>query len=777
MLSFLIKKKRLPDFSHFPISTYSLNFSLSQISPGVDNIRHDVYLSPSFCEAAEKIIPQIIARHIELNEFFRIDRPTIWTQKIADFKMCYRQLIEDAVYKSKLENNPQIDTLAQTAVMKMLVAQVRDQFEKTTTKIKNIIRKDELTDRRRAGGQSKVRDSLSNILQNKDVFLRKVGMQLFSILAEVNQGEIKTIREANFGVDKLLPDDILENPIFHARNPYHDAFLIDEYDIIFGRRLEDPDKYDSLIQMLQKLFRRVSEQSNFSGELANTPPEEDAESPEDAVNIDSYLKHIDNMDMLLNCFGTLEKIQKSKKQASGDLDLRNLKVLAADQKIVLKGFYKAFKKARLIDRISASYEMRPVYRLYCPPLVPQQILLFMIESKSRKIVKTRLKQLKKISHKSFSLKPLKKQIKKLELLRPVDKKKYLIRFLKGMARFHRDIENYKVISESMDRINLAKDGKILNLSKANNTLYEFLLPSEKQDDEKPIINHVIVKADVRGSTDITHQMKKKGLNPASFFSLNFFNPISEILKDYGAVKVFIEGDAIILAIFEREKTPEGWYGVARACGIAMNMLFIIKRYNEKSKKNRLPILELGIGINYLDSSPTFLFDGDRQVMISSAINIADRQSSCSKPLRRAFAQKKPDFNLFVYQTASEEAIQKTSDDIFMRYNVNGIELNSEGFTKLSQEINLTTIQADIPDLKRKNITLHTGKFPLTSGKFQRLVIREARIHQLDPGTLSPIKPTDRKYYEVCTHPSVYRHVRKKLKFTHPQHRSGLKQTG
>jgi len=776
MFSFLSKKSGPPGFNQFPLSKYYLNFSLDQIVPGVDNVRHDVHLSPSFCEIADIIVPQLIARNVELNEFFPIDKPAIWSKKMANFKLHYRQVIEEAVYKSKLDNNPQIDYLGQIAVMKMLITGIHEQFDKTTAKIKNIIRKDKLTDRHQSKSTAKIKESLSNVLQNKDLFLRKVGLQLFSLMSEINKGEIKTIREANFGVDRLLPDDILENPIFHTQNPYLDALLIDEYDIIFGRRLEDPDNYDNLIHLLEGLLRKISER-NTSKVKTKKKAASQIEVHKDKADIDKYLKQIDNIDTLLNYLGTQEKIHKIKKQASGAVDIRSMKTLASDQKAILKEFYRAFKKARLIQRISASYEMRSVYQIYCPPLVPQQILLYMIESRSRRTVKSRLKQVKKIYHRSFSLTPLKKQIKKLELLRPIDKKKYLIRFLKGIAHYHRDIENYKVISESMDRINLATDGKILNLSRANNTLYEYLLSDEKQEDEKPIINHVVIKADVRGSTDITHQMKKRGLNPASFFSLNFFNPISEILKDYGAMKVFIEGDAIILAIFEKEKTPEGWYAVARACGIAMNMLFIINRYNEKSKKNHLPILELGIGINYLDSSPTFLFDGDQRIMISSAINIADRQSSCSKSLRKALALKNPVFNLYVYQTATEEAIRNTSDDIFMRYNVNGIELNPDGFEKLSHEINLTTVRLAIPELKRKNIKLHTGKFPLTTGRFQRLVIRESRIRQLHADTLQSAKATDRKYFEVCTHPVVYKHVRKKMELNQLQHRSGLKQTG
>ncbi len=759
MFFFIKKKIANADFHRFPLSPYALNLSLDQLIPGVDNVRHDVCLSPAFCEAADKIVPQIIARNVELYKFSRIDKPVVWAQKVTDFKLLYSQLMEDAVYKSKQENNPQIDFLAQIAIMKMLITYMRDQFKVTITNIKNLIRKDQQTDRHLTEDTVKRQESISIVLQNKDVFLRKMGQELFSLLSDVNKNKLKAIREANFGAENLLPDDILENPIFHSMNHYHDALLLDEYDIILGRRFEDPDNYDNLIKLLEGLFFEIVGNHPQSEQTEEDPAIGGSDRPSRPTNIAIYLKQTDNIDDLLDYYDTLEKIKKSKKQPSDDVDIAQLKNLAAKQKIFLKDFFKAFKKARLIQRISASYEMRAVYRIYCSPLVPRQILLFMIDPKSRKPIITRLKQLRKIYHKPFPLGPLKKQVKKLEFLRVKKRKQYLIRFLKGITRYHRDIENHKVINEAMDRINLTTDDKTLHLSKVNNTLYEFLLPSEKREREKPILNHVVIKADVRGSTDITQQMIKRGLNPASYFSLNFFNPISETLKDYGAVKVFIEGDAIILAIFEREKTPEGWYIVARACGIAINMLFIIKHYNEKSKKNQLPILELGIGINYLDSPPTFLFDGKQRIMISSAINLADRQSGCSKPLRRILSKKKHAFNLYVYQAASEEDSLKTADDIFVRYNVNGIELNPEGFKKLSREINLTTFRADIPELNQKNIKLHTGKFPLTTGRFQRLVIRESKIRQVHPDTFASLKPTSRSYFEVCTHPAVYKHVR------------------
>jgi len=46
--------------------------------------------------------------------------------------------------------------------------------------------------------------------------------------------------------------------------------------------------------------------------------------------------------------------------------------------------------------------------------------------------------------------------------------------------------------------------------------------------------------------------------------LNFYDPVNKLLAKYGAIKVFLEGDAIILAILEREGGP-GLASAALAC--------------------------------------------------------------------------------------------------------------------------------------------------------------------------------------------------------------------
>src|SRR5215472_17976645 len=119
----------------------------------------------------------------------------------------------------------------------------------------------------------------------------------------------------------------------------------------------------------------------------------------------------------------------------------------------------------------------------------------------------------------------------------------------------------------MDKINVIGSQRLSELSKLNGTLYDLLLAEEgKTAGDKPMLRHVIVKADVRDSSRVTRSLVERAMNPASYFSLNFYDPVNKLLAKYGATKVFVEGDAIILALLEREGEPA--LSVSQACVLA-----------------------------------------------------------------------------------------------------------------------------------------------------------------------------------------------------------------
>jgi hypothetical protein len=760
------------DFKGLPLKAYSVKFSLDRLTPGVDNIRHDVLLSPDFCKSISKLVYQLFLKHAKAKKILNIDPTTSLVTERDEFRYLCRDVWHAAINQAKSASEIQIDLLAQIAIVKKLAREIPCQYNTLIENFTNNARRHEIASSEGLNSYIKTKEKLSEIQQNKKSIFLNVAQELFGYLIEVQHENITEMRESILGPETVLPYNVFSNPIIHVENPFEDLFMMDEY-VLIGHRFEDPDSYENLLLLIRSLLRKILlkiflADSSIAGGSMNQEKikqkvygklgkyYQDARYDE----IDIWLNHVDNIDLLLNSFKSRERYNSLKKQKKTQKDVENLKKLSKNQEKLLNIFYKKFNKAGLMKRITAFYEMKSVYLEYCPPLVPHQVLQYLIHPKQRKNIAGQLSRLKGFYGKSFSLIPLKKKIADLRKITVQEKKKYLIRFLNDFARYHRDFQNFLMLRDAMDSVNIVSEQKIIDLSRENNILYEFLLPDEQPPEEKPIIHHVVIKADMRDSTHITLKMKEKGLNPASFFNLNFFVPITSILFDYSAEKVFLEGDAIILAISEHEDTPEEWYCVSRACGIARKILQIVQKYNSQSEKHELPVLELGIGISYIKSPPTFLFDESNRIMISPAINAADRMSKCTKPLSRGISKPKNPFNLYVFQRAQENSTVTPAHDMLLRHNVNGIELNAEGFKKLSQEIDLKSLECHIPELQAEKIRVHTGKFPTVTGKYHRLIIREDRIPVISPHDFSIIRKTDKKYYEVCTHPLLYKYIEK-----------------
>ena len=121
----------------------------------------------------------------------------------------------------------------------------------------------------------------------------------------------------------------------------------------------------------------------------------------------------------------------------------------------------------------------------------------------------------------------------------------------------------------------------------NNKLYECLLREEARPEHDQVVSHVIIKADVRGSTKMTQDLLARGLSPASHFSLNLHEPVKRLLDRYSAKKVFIEGDAIVLAIFETEASRAYARPVAKACALSRQILAVCNSYNDQAASSQL----------------------------------------------------------------------------------------------------------------------------------------------------------------------------------------------
>jgi hypothetical protein len=418
------------------------------------------------------------------------------------------------------------------------------------------------------------------------------------------------------------------------------------------------------------------------------------------------------------------------------------------QKTLLSAWVDFLERESVMDHVIASYEAVPLLPQYCPPINPQQLKNALISKTERKRVETLLDE-----HGRISPDQLNNGVKKVEGTKGADRAKIAGRYFGDFIRYHRDLRRFEAVNAAMDGINFIVTDKLRELSSINNTLHEFLLPEEQKPSEASITAHVILKADIRDSTTLTKTLYERGLNPASYFSLNFFEPVNKLLPKYQATKVFIEGDALILALFERD--GEQGFGVGKTCMLAKEMIQIVRAYNEQARKSGLPNLELGLGICYQDSAPMYLMDGTHRIMISKALNESDRLSGCSKGARKFVTRETP-FNVFSFQTVDDGDTGGMPDEFLVRYNIGGIHINAVAFEKLKKEISLREFVAEVPMIwGPEKVKLYTGVVPVEKGIFHKIIVREGPIARVDGTTFAHEGWTEKKYYEVVVNELVY----------------------
>jgi len=416
--------------------------------------------------------------------------------------------------------------------------------------------------------------------------------------------------------------------------------------------------------------------------------------------------------------------------------------------------------AKLIERMEqqevlyhvlAGYEIRSIASQYHPPVHLQQLRKAVVSKDELKRVEQVLKQ---VPAKQLSAKPIEELGRKIRRYSREETQAFVVRFATDFLRLRRELRDAEHLSTCMERVNMVFTEQARDLSRLNNRLYECVLQDEVKPQQDPVVSHVIIKADVRGSTRMTQDLLSRGLNPASHFSLNLHEPVKKLLDRYSAKKVFIEGDAIILAIFETESSRAFARPVAKACVLARQILAVCNSYNDSAAKSDLPALELGLGVAFQGSAPAYWTDGDSRIMISKALNLSDRLSGCTKLARRMLAEQKSSFSIFHFLQSMQGASAEELDEFLVRYNRNGIELNEEGFQKLSEEISLESVETklDLP-WGKETVTLFYGEVPM-GDSVELLVLRKGAARELgSDGKIG--KGSEHVYYEVCTAPALF----------------------
>jgi hypothetical protein len=806
------------------LEPYNTEIALTGIALGVDNIHYDVFLSPRFVELSRKYVSDLVRQTLNVQLLYgqgqgperdreRGRKQHSGSPEHGAFRRMLTEVLQGSLTNAKYRQSIDTDILHRLALLKFFTQEIGDQFSSVLVECKDWIRsRGELFEH---SEQAHVmRSKISEMRADRKRIFRQVGETLCRIWCEVEEGVISKARRALFGEDFHETYEILNNRFLFVENGNDDHLFLEHY-VLLGNFMNDPDRFDVFDTLLldfvsefvhdaadtdelskaRKASERLVEQARqLRSEIARVE-EERHELSSRSGGDDGFPRLFKRRAVVTDSKAELEDLRRKSASLEGNLEELAPQIESARHRVeflsdeyrsrlgdylnapanaqrifaptehhgepqnqVLEEWMHRLEERDLLFHVLAGYELRGFASEYCPPVHLQQLKKALVSREELKRVEHVLEQ---FPARKISTKKLEEASRSIRRRSHEETLVICLQFAEDLMRLRRGRRNYQQAAAWMERIQLVRSEHARELSRANKSLYEFLLPDEGRPADDPIINHAVIKADVRGSTSMTKDLLARGMNPASHFSMNLHEPVKRMLERYGAAKVFIEGDAIILAIYETESTRATQRAVARACVLAREILAVTQAYNGRAKGAGLPPLELGVGVAFQDSAPSIWTDGDSHIMISRALNLSDRLSGCAKMAKRLFKDNAAPFNVYLLQSLMEDAAVDEGEELMVRFNMNGIELNEEGFQKLSSEISLAPMGGNFPmPWGKERVQLFFGEVPLGES-LEPIVVRKGFVRQLLPGGKVGAQGT-RPYFEVCTDAKLLELARKKF---------------
>lgn len=725
---------------------------------GIDNYRIDVRLSRRFSADIRNLVTLLVSQLAVPNP-----KPVDNSSLFEKLREKYQDVMTNLIHRVQTDLSAEEVILLQFAPIKYTVRHVRGSLDQEIRGVST-----RLAEYRNKGSSDALaaQHRLFWLKKNYDSILYAINKQLFAQFQRVEDRHLAATRTQYLGEDSALIGEVLMNPLLYVAELSALPLLLNEFSV--WNTNSDNESFINLNNKIEKLFNKrlrefpVSPLKNPNGsdqlaseihdELGGLLMTQSFLGPAiDSKNlISESLNWFEDPTLLNSLFDNRANLEKyaQHRKSIGFGNRISLKREIRRMRKLLHAFSRLLHNEKLLPTMLASHYMRKSLS----PTILQVVDL--------KIVCQYLAGLIPLEKLTDSLPPGSRlnneQLKSLEEARSQIQDKVskaddndVRKLLMDISRYRRSLKFYRLCHRAFNRLSILSNEEDIKLSKSAGTLYLLPSSSEVEQDETRICHHAVLKADVRGSTTVTDELLEKGLNPASYFSTRFFNPINKILETYGANKVFIEGDAIILSFLEYENAPQQWYSVARACGYARDMLKITSSNNRYSTQMGLPLLELGVGICYSNEAPRYLYDGDHPIMISGAIGLADRLSGCSWNLRAAL--EKGLFNVDVLRIADGDSSKGEKGQHYLRYNINGINIDDKAFGKLKNEVSLRSLKIKLND---RDYLFHVGQYPDAKGRKKDLVIREGKIGLWKDNTVLDDPDSDESYYEVVVNRKV-----------------------
>src|SRR5712692_9100554 len=450
------------------LKSYNVTIPMGSLAIGVDNIHHDVFLSPKFVQAAREYLFDVIRQNSSSTYLPGIELRASRGPDSAAFRKLLSELLQSSLTLAKYHKNIEIDLLFRLSLLKFLTFEMGNQFANLILEGKEWIRKrGEHFERSQQAHVIKAR--LSELQSARRSVLRRVGQQVAQIVSDVEDNVISKARRALFGEDFVSFYELCKNRLIFLDGGKDDVFFLEHY-ILLGNYSRDPDRFEAMDALFQEFLREAGvtpshDPSHTEAIQAHTALLEAVQAIRaEVANLeeqrDNTRKRLDRGDGFLTKFlnsgdpadlkASLNDVELRLKHQEYKLEELGPQIDAARQKLDFfvkdhagkLGEYlnepenakrlfdvssasesEAPTRARLLshllDRLEqyeilyhvlASYEIRPIASDYCPPVHLQQLRKALVSKEELKQIEQVIKH---VPAKKLSLKAIEELSRKI----------------------------------------------------------------------------------------------------------------------------------------------------------------------------------------------------------------------------------------------------------------------------------------------------------------------------------------------------------------------------
>src|SRR5260221_7122806 len=246
----------IPDADTTPrieLASYSLALPMTSLAIGVDNIHHDVYLSPRFVHASRDYLFELIRQHTAGSFIAGVELRNAKTIGGAGFRKLLTDLLQSSVTQAKYQKNVEIDLLFRLAILKFLTQELGNQFANLILEGKEWIRqRGEHFERSQQAHVIKAK--LSELQTARRRVLRTVGQQVAQMVVDVEENVVCKARRALFGDDFPALYDLLKNRLIFLDGGKDDSYFLEHF-VLLGNYVRDPDRFEAMDELFQEFLQ------------------------------------------------------------------------------------------------------------------------------------------------------------------------------------------------------------------------------------------------------------------------------------------------------------------------------------------------------------------------------------------------------------------------------------------------------------------------------------------------------------------------------------------